>query len=61
MDFRQHGRSLTATFPGPCGTNSRRGHFFDAADQDNELGTNGTAVTWLNTTGCEAPALASDE
>ena len=24
-------------------------------------GTNGTRVTWLNTAGCQAPALASDE
>ena len=41
-------------------TNSRRGHFFDAADQD-MLGTNGIGLTWLNTAGCKAPALASDE
>jgi hypothetical protein len=60
----RRGAWLSATFPQRWPrrvTNSRRGHFFDAADQDSVLGTNVTGVTWLNTAGCQAPALASDE
>ena len=39
------------------GTNSRRGHFFDAADQDSVLGTNGPGITTLSTASRKAPPL----